>query len=237
MFLHISILLLFILFILIILTFLFKKEGFIPTALDKIIYYDENNNIIDHKIAEREEQEQAYKYIDRHDVVLELGGRYGTVSNVINHRLDNKEMHVVIEPDKNVYRALQKNKGNFKYKIETKYISNHPKEMIYDDYGTRLINSDISHGDISHGDISENITWTEFKEKYPLKFNVIVADCEGCLCEFIETMGDDFKNINKIIFEEDQRDMCDYELLKQNLINDGFKQIEGTNRCVFSKSY
>ena len=29
----------------------------------------------------------AYDYIEPDDIVLELGGRYGTVSNVINHKL------------------------------------------------------------------------------------------------------------------------------------------------------
>lgn len=209
------------------------KETFIPNVIDRIVYYDEKNNIIDHKVVERDEQEQAYKYIDASDVVLELGGRYGTVSNVINHRLNNKEMHVVVEPDENVFKALEKNRdsGNFKYKIETKYISNNPKEMIYEEYGSRLINSNNTN--------NNNITWAKFKEKYPLHFNVIVADCEGCLCEFIETMGNDFNNINKIIFEEDQPQMCNYAALKEKLINLGFKKIEevhsGINRCVFIK--
>ena len=187
---------------------MFRKETFIPNTIDTIVYYDEKNNIIDHKLVERDEQEQAYKYIDGNDIVLELGGRYGTVSNVINYRLNNKEMHVVVEPDENVVKALEKNRdsGNFKYKIETRYISNNPKEMIYEDYGSRLVNSNNTN--------NNNINWVDFKEKYPFHFNVIVADCEGCLCEFIETMGDDFNKINKIIFEEDQEQMCNYVILK-----------------------
>ena len=43
--------------------------------------------LINHKIEERTEQEQAFKYIYPDDVVLELGGRYGTVSSIINYKL------------------------------------------------------------------------------------------------------------------------------------------------------
>jgi len=206
---------------------MYSKENFISNEIDSVIYYDENDNVIDHKTVEREEQEQAYKYIDGNDIVLELGGRYGTVSNVINHRLNNKEMHVVVEPDNNIIKALEKNRGNRQYKIEERYISNNGKEIIYDNYGTRLINSDNPN--------NNNITWFDFKQKYPLKFNVIIADCEGCLCEIIELMGDDFNYINKIIFEEDQKHMCDYTLLKEKLKKNGFKEIENGFRCVYYK--
>lgn len=229
---NITILFIIIILIIVLIIKLSKKELFVIET-DEIIYYDENNNIIDNKTSERDEQEQSYKYIDASDVVLELGARYGTVSNVINYKLNNKENHIIVEPDETVLKALEKNRdsGNFKYKIETKYISNNPKEMIKSGYGTRLVNSNNPN--------NNNITWNDFKKKYPLKFNVIVADCEGCLCEFIETMGEDFNNIYKIIFEEDQAEMCNYTLLKEKLIENGFKKIEevfsGVNRCVYIK--
>lgn len=60
------------------------------------------------------------------------------------------------------------------------------------------------------------------------------------LCEFIENMGDDFNDINKLIFEEDQAQLCDYTLLKEKIVNKGFKLIEektdGVNRCVYTKT-
>jgi hypothetical protein len=47
------------------------------------IFYNEKDEIIDHKIFEIDEQYQSYQYIEPNDIVLELGGRYGTVSTVI----------------------------------------------------------------------------------------------------------------------------------------------------------
>uniref|UniRef100_A0A6C0JIK4 Methyltransferase FkbM domain-containing protein n=1 Tax=viral metagenome TaxID=1070528 RepID=A0A6C0JIK4_9ZZZZ len=207
-----------------------KKEGFIPEELDKLTYYDENNNIIDHKNIERDEQEMAYEYIEPDDVVLELGGRYGTVSNVINHKLNNKTHHVVIEPDSIVIPALTKNKQQFQYYIENSYISNKNKKIVGDGYGKMMIDSD---------ETNNKITYSEFKEKYPLKFNVIVADCEGCLPEFLDIMGDDLNNIKKIIFEADQPDMCDYNELIKKLISIGFeekeKKFKDIHRYVYIK--
>ena len=62
-------------------------ETFEDVVVDKfanMIYYDENNTIIDSENLEKDEQDIAKKYIDPDNVVLELGARYGTVSCVIN---------------------------------------------------------------------------------------------------------------------------------------------------------
>jgi hypothetical protein len=194
-----------------------KKEGFIPEELDNLSYYDENNNIIDHKNIERDEQQMAYDYIEPNDIVLELGGRYGTVSNVINHKLINKKNHVVVEPDSLVIPALTKNKQKYDYYIENSYISNKNKKLVGGGYAASLVDSDEPNNKISYSD---------FKIKYPLKFNVLIADCEGCLCDFLDIMGDDLNNINKIIFEADNQGMCDYNELIKKLINNGFKEKE-----------
>jgi hypothetical protein len=49
-----------------------------------VIFYDENDNIIDNKNLEAEEQILVNKYIKPFYKVLELGARYGTVSHIIN---------------------------------------------------------------------------------------------------------------------------------------------------------
>ena len=50
-----------------------------------VIFYNENNNIIDNKNLEAEEQILVNKYIKSFYKVLELGARYGTVEEAINH--------------------------------------------------------------------------------------------------------------------------------------------------------
>ena len=61
-----------------------------------MIFYDENNNIVNHYHMEAQEQELANKYVEENDVVLELGARYGTVSCVINNKLNTSIILCII---------------------------------------------------------------------------------------------------------------------------------------------
>lgn len=67
---------------------------------------DLNGNRIDINSIEKAEQDLAKKYILENDVVLELGARYGSVSCIINSKLNNKNNQVVVEPDERVWEAL-----------------------------------------------------------------------------------------------------------------------------------
>ena len=51
--------------------------------------YDEYNKLVNTERLEKKEQILAEKYIEKNDVVLELGARYGSVSCVINSKLSN----------------------------------------------------------------------------------------------------------------------------------------------------
>ncbi len=209
-----------------------KKEPLIiPDKLDKLQYYDESNNIIDHLNIERDEQQLAYDYIEPDDIVLEIGGRYGTVSNVINDKLNIKTNHVVVEADPTVIPALTKNRQTYQYYIENSYISNTNKKLLGGGYGGSMVES---------SEPNNKITYIDFKNKYPLKFNVIVADCEGCLCEFLDIIGDELNNINKIIFEADHPGMCDYNILIKKLTDNGFtekeKKFKDVDRYVYIKN-
>ena len=213
-----------------------KCETFITEDIDNYKYYNEKNELINHKELERDEQEQAYKYIESNDVVLELGGRYGTVSAVINYKLENKKNHVVVEPDENIVPTLIKNRelNNSGYYILSKVISNSNKKKIESGYSTHYVDS-------NDNDKTNNIiSYEDFKKQFPLDFNVIVADCEGCLAEFIKMMGDDFYKINKVIFEADMAQLCNYDEIIQILLNNGFTLIEKkfniVDRYVFIKN-
>ena len=76
--------------------------------MDNLLFYDENDNIVDHTKMELDEQMLVTKYINPDDIVLELGARYGTVSCTINKILNHKNQ-VVVEPDKRVWKALEDN--------------------------------------------------------------------------------------------------------------------------------
>jgi len=57
-----------------------------------MIFIDLHGNYIDTEHIEKPEQDLAKKYIKKNDIVLELGARYGTVSCIINSKLNNKKI-------------------------------------------------------------------------------------------------------------------------------------------------
>jgi len=71
---------------------------------------DMNGKVVNTNIIEKPEQDLANYFIKENDIVLELGARYGSVSCVINSKLNNKNNQVVVEPDDRVWDALEKNK-------------------------------------------------------------------------------------------------------------------------------
>ena len=186
--------------------------------LDKIPYYDENDNIIDNKKNEREEQYIGNDYIMPDMVVLELGARYGTVSCVINNKLENPLNHVVIEPDTTVIDALKSNKS---MKLNKKgYASS-----------VELLKNE----DIDDENIVKNYSLTKIMKKYDLNFDTLVADCEGCLCSFIKENEKYIKNYKLIIFERDMPNNCNYTTIDKQLKKWNFKQIIEGFVCVWKK--
>lgn len=71
---------------------------------------DQFNKSIDIATVERPEQDLVNQYIEENDIVFELGARYGSVSCVINSKLNCKTNQVSIEPDDRVWDALERNK-------------------------------------------------------------------------------------------------------------------------------
>jgi FkbM family methyltransferase len=187
-----------------------------------MVHYDENDKEIDINTLEVQEQNDARRYIKPNDIVLELGGRYGTVSTIINNILSNKKNHVVVEPDKTVLNALKKNReiNNCEYYIFDGIISNKKNKIITSNgYGTYV--SDAS--DVSDNNF-EVLSYKELCDKYNIKFNTIVADCEGCLLDVLESIGDDIKYIDKILYENDERNPESYKKIKK-ILNKHFKPI------------
>ena len=179
-----------------------KRKHLKLSDLDKIPYYDENNKRINNKHHERFEQWTTNERITPDDVGLELGGRYGITACVINNKLENPKNHVVFEPDKNVIKSLIKNRKTHKSKftIFNGIISETPKKINYNGFATTTERTTLN-------DKNKITSWTldEIMKLTKLNFNVLVADCEGCLCDFFN------ENINYI------------QIQKNLLINQGLK--------------
>lgn len=160
---------------------------------------------------EFEEQKLALKYIKPDDCVLELGARYGSVSCVTNMLLSNKRNQVSIEPDKTILKALKENKkrNGCKFKIMEGVLSNDPLCLIkrensqwngYDAFTMKCKDVDDT---FSKSEVKKVKTYSlmDLNQKY--NFNVLIADCEGCLPTFYKENPEFFYQLRMIIFEKD----------------------------------
>ena len=197
-----------------------KRKHLKLAELDKIPYYDEHDKIINSQKVEREEQYITNDYVNPDMTVIEFGARYGTVSCVINNKLENPRNHIVFEPDKKVIKSLLKNRKSHeaKFLIVNGIIGSKPKKLTKTGYATKA--EDANKTDT---DIIKSITLKKLMKKTGLKFDCLVADCEGCICEFIDENGEYIKDFKMIIFEKDYPDQCDYERIKLKLVEWNFK--------------
>jgi len=192
-------------------------------------FIDNNNNELNPFIHEIYDQYFTAKWINKNDIVLELGGRFGIVSCTINYILnpENKKKHVVIEPDSTVIDALKKNKKKFKaqFSICEQPISNN--RVIFNRLDDGLANyiTQIGNSNSIHENEISTINSIDFFTKYPQKFNVLVADCEGCICNFLEENPILLSNLELIIFEKDNSKQCNYIILTEKL-NKQFRLVD-----------
>jgi len=192
-------------------------------------------NLVDIEHIEKHEQDLANKYILEDDIVLELGARYGSVSCVINSKLNNKNNQVVVEPDERVWDALDKNKNtnNCAFNIVKGFISNKKLDLTNLDcflggYGSTFIENDNT--------LIPSYSLNQIKQLYNLNFNVLVADCEGFLEVFFDENPDFYDNLRLIIFEADYPEKCNYNKIKKNLKEKKFKKILEGHQNVWIKS-
>ena len=205
-----------------------------------LIIYNETNHIVPHNEYERDEQLLVARYIEPNDIILELGARYGSVSCIINKIINNKTNQVSVEPDNTVLDVLHKNKklNNCNFHIFNGIITSNNKynKLLLNGYGSTIDINDSMNKDIYNKSINiDCISLDNLQKKYNLTFNVLVADCEGFLETFLNENKCLYEQLNKIIFECDRPDVCNYANIKTELLNNNFKIIENGFQCVFIK--
>lgn len=199
-----------------------------------MIFLDQYDKLINNNLLEVDEQKLVNTFIQPDDVVLELGARYGTVSCVINSKLNNKSNQVSVEPDERVWEALEKNmklnKCSFniiKGFISNKKLSLENLDNCFGGYGSTFVDDEKSN--------IQSYTLDEVQNTFNLKFNVLVADCEGFLERFFDENETLYNQLDKIIFETDYADKCNYKKIKENLIKAGFVPIIDGIQNVYMK--
>ena len=197
---------------------------------------DQFGNRVHIESLERVEQDLAEQYILPNDVVLELGARYGSVSCIINSKLNNKKNQVVVEPDERVWDALERNRetNNCEFHIVKGFLS-------------RKKNLDLTNLDCCHGGYGATFTQNDdtkissislekVKTLYNIdKFNVLVADCEGFLEQFFEENFHICDDLRLILFEADYPEKCNYGKIKHFLQLKGFQNLMDGHQNIWIK--
>jgi FkbM family methyltransferase len=179
---------------------------------------------------EKEEQFLVKTYLPKDACVLELGARYGTVSCVISEVLDDPTKHVAVEPDPTVIDALTKNgeENGGKFHIFNGIVSSKGHELQFIDpkfdfheYGT--------YTRVTDNPTIVNKSLQELETIYNMKFDAIVADCEGFFYDFVIENEDAIKNMKILIYEQDGIPWVDmiekYEKLDIMLPTFGFRRV------------
>lgn len=208
------------------------KERF-SNEIPNFNLYDTNNKLIDSKNWEYKEQELLQKYLKKGDRILQLGANIGT-SCIVADKLLNSEKDSVycVEPNKNIIEILEKNKklNNSNFNIINGILTetNNNKLDTRHDYPNKASAKISKDGDMEINSLS--------LKNLKIDFNVLFADCEGCLEKFIDEYEDIVKHLRLVIFEMDYKNECNYDKIKSILEKHNFtKDFDDNYLCVYIK--
>ena len=176
----------------------------------------EGGNIRD----EYPEQLLAASYIQKDATVLELGSNLGRNTLTIAAHLDDDSRFVTVECDPTSAAVLTSNRdiNGGKFKIEDAAISS---RKLYQS-GWNTVPSDTP---ISGYKEVKTITWQDFRKKYGLEFDTIVADCEGALYYIIKDAPEILNGIKLLIVENDYLKVEEKEFVDNKLKENGLKVV------------
>ena len=193
-----------------------------------MVIKNEFGQIVDHNIVEAHEWHLVTHYVKPHHKVLELGARYGSSSIACNKIVTEKTKQVSVEPDSSVWNILEENKtvNGCEFNIIKGAISKTKLKINNHDYAT--------YTEEGEGDIPVYDLW-DLENMFDVKFNALIADCEGCLSEFINNYPDFFSQLELVIFEMDRSEICDYNKLNGLLVSNGLRWVSSGFHNVYLK--
>ena len=171
--------------------------------------------------SELPEQKMILKHINNNCKILELGPNIGRSSLIANYKLEDKTQHLCVETVKDSCDKLKENRdlNNMKFQIFNGAISNTPLYQMgwnardtpakgYSKVNTKPLNYIL--------------------EKYKIKFNTIIADCEGCIIHFLKENESFLNQINLIIIEHDFNNINDLNFYNNLMKKYNFTLIDKT---------
>jgi FkbM family methyltransferase len=152
-------------------------------------------------LTELVEQYMSVQAIEPTDVVLELGGNIGRNSLMIANLLTDDRNLVTVECDPEFAGYLDENRSINKrnFAIVTAALSK--RRLIQSGWDTKPL-ADGAPIPTGWKEVA-TLTWTQLQQLHPLRFNVLVADCEGALVTILKDEPDLLAGFNKLLIEQD----------------------------------
>ena len=161
------------------------------------------------------EQKMSVRYLKGTEKVLEIGGNIGRNSLVISSIINgNKDNMVVMECDIGISKQLTENRNlnNMTFNIENSALSK--RKLAQKGWDTIVCDNDILPNGYNW---INTITYNELCEKYNIKFDTLVLDCEGAFYYILLDMPEILDNINLIIMENDYHNIEHYDYIAAKL--------------------
>lgn len=166
---------------------------------EKIAFIHEQLDFIGGSLEdELPEQRMAVRFIEPTAKVLELGANIGRNTLMIASILEDSRNLVTLECAPGSARVLRMNRwvNNFQFHIEVSALSY--RKLIQQGWNT------IPSDELLPGYSWVNtITFEEICRKHELRFDTIVADCEGALFYILQDNPDILRHIGTVIVESD----------------------------------
>jgi len=196
--------------------------------LKKFKLYNLTNELIKNQSTELMEQLFLQQYVKPNDSVLQLGANIGTSCILVDKLIDNKKMNVCLEPIKEVYDVLVKNKEyNDCGFIPVLGLLSSEKSVKMNKHGKDLNGSFVS----KDGELDvTSYTLSELESMINSKFSVLFVDCEGCFIQVLLDFPEILKDLRMIIVEKDRLNELDYSECDEKLIKSEFNIIESWDK-------
>lgn len=172
------------------------------------------------------EQLLAMKFIRPDNKILEIGGNIGRNTMIMGCILNDPKNMVTLESDpKNAKLLLENLKtNNIDSYVEASALSQ--SRLIQKDWITMPLSD--NHIPEGWGEVS-TITFDDLNKKYNIKFDTLVADCEGALFHILKDDPSILTDINMVILENDFLDIAEKEFVNQVFGMQGLK-------CIYAES-
>jgi len=144
--------------------------------------------------------------LEKDDVVLEIGSRYGVVSCAISAILGDSSNVITVEADPDVWKIHQYNKLMHNCRSHSVFgvMAEEDLVVLSNTTGYAKRTAEVDANNNNEGERVAHFTWDDIEKETGLTITTLIVDCEGCLFSLIETYKHKFSQINKIILENDE---------------------------------